>query len=103
MVPFGATDAGQLLGRPVWDVLDPSVHALVAPRLDALDRSGSVSPRFPIKTRTLAGEIREVEVSATATVFEGKPAIQAMMRDVTDERRNARAAHENEVRLVAIV
>lgn len=100
---FGATDVSQLLGRPVWDVLDPSIHALVAPRLDALDRNGSVSPRFPIKTRTLAGEIRDVEVSATATVFDSRPAIQAMMRDVTDERRNARAAHENEVRLGAIV
>ncbi|MFO0555987.1 MAG: PAS domain S-box protein [Polyangiaceae bacterium] len=100
---FGVSDVGQLLGRLVWDFLDPSIHALVAPRLDALDQSGTVGPRFPIKTRTLNGEVREVEVSAIASVYDGRPAIQAMMRDVTDERRNARAARENEVRLAAIV
>ena len=81
------TDVSQLLGRPCGTCSILHSRARGAARLDALDRNGSVSPRFPIKTRTLAGEIRDVEVSATATVFDSRPGDPG-----DDARRHRRAA-----------
>ena len=63
-----------------------------------------IPQRTLVRTRSLDGSPgREVEVSGVATTFGGRAAIQAVMRDVTEERRAERARADSEARLSAIV
>lgn len=42
---------------------------------------------FPTRLRTKAGEVRQVEVSATIALIDGEQALVAIVRDVTERRR----------------
>ena len=52
----------------------------------ALHQSGELHG-FPTRLRTKAGEVRQVEVSATIALIDGEQALVAIVRDVTERRR----------------
>lgn len=54
--------------------------------VSALHQSGELRG-FPTRLRTKAGDVRQVEVSATITLIDGEEALVAIVRDVTERRR----------------
>lgn len=74
--------------------LEPQFRGLAAARMRQTLSDGSVMPRTEMRIRTLKGAIKDIEAMASRAVFEGRPAVQAVWRDITERKR----AHERVVR-----
>jgi PAS domain S-box-containing protein len=80
---LGAGDAGALLGRPVLDFVHPSSRALVADRMRLLATGQRALPLERERLQRLDGSTFEAEVRAWSIVFEGRPAVQLALRELT--------------------
>ncbi len=89
----GATDASQLLGRSVISFVHPDSRPLVIERMKRISVEDSVLPMTEEKFLRLDGSVVDVEVKAIAIRIANKPAVQLIIRDIT-ERKQA----ENEIR-----
>ena len=84
---FGATDAGQLLGTPVFDRIHPDCHALVQARIGIL--LGERQPVPPRAERYLRmdGSVVDVEVTAAPYADDDEQGMQVIVRDITERKR----------------
>jgi diguanylate cyclase (GGDEF)-like protein/PAS domain S-box-containing protein len=87
MAVFGATVAQELLGKSWLDLVHPSAHHLVQAHLTSLAEQTGAAPMMDTKFIKLNGSEIDLEVHCRALVYDGQPAIQCYMRDVTE--RNA--------------
>ena len=83
---FRAADPAEFVGRPVLDFIHPDAREHVIERLRLLN-AGQEVPTIEEQLITLDGEVRDVEVKATPIRYEGAPAVQVIMRDITERRR----------------
>jgi diguanylate cyclase (GGDEF)-like protein/PAS domain S-box-containing protein len=94
-------DAGhpaELIGRSVYDFLDPADHANVRGRVEHVERHGrSVAPQVR-RLITLKGRTLLTEVAVEPVVWEGQPAVQAVVRDLSTRLRAEEALRESEER-----
>lgn len=90
---FGAETSQQLLGRSVFDVVHPDWHdeARERARLSQQDREPSSLAEF--KYLRMDGSAVEVEAVSTPILFEGKPAGQVLIRDITGRKQAEREIH----------
>jgi PAS domain S-box-containing protein len=95
---LGASDAGELLGRAPLEFVHPDFRSVVLERMEQASR-GVVVEVIEEKFLRLDGTTIDVEVAALPVVFEGRPATQVLVRDVTDRRRAERQIRESEARL----
>jgi diguanylate cyclase (GGDEF)-like protein/PAS domain S-box-containing protein len=88
----------QLIGRVLTDFLPPEFHDGTQQRLDRL--AGEISnPRVEIVLRRFDGSEVDVEVAAGNVTWKGQPAIQALLRDVSERKRNEIALRRSEASL----
>jgi PAS domain S-box-containing protein len=100
---WGATCREELLGRPILDLVHPDYREAARRRILDIQEFGSPSLLNETKHVRLDGETIDVEVAGMPFVFRGKPAIQAVLRDVTDRRRGREALRQTEERLRTVV
>ena len=98
---YGASDPDDIVGRSVLEFApndDPDVRSDMNDAIRAhqeLLRQGEESPSFEYKIRRLDGEHRIVEFYSVSISYEGRPAAQTVMRDVTQQRlQEARLRHK---------
>jgi len=100
---LGAPDPGALIGLDPFELIGEPFRAAIRARAERLLTSGGVGPPIEIEMRRLDGETVTVETTSAAIRDRGEPAIQIVMRDVTERRRAARALEEAEARWRALV
>jgi PAS domain S-box-containing protein len=100
---WGASCAEDLLDKPILEVVHPDYRESAFRRIREVYESGVSSLANEVKHLRLNGDVIDVEVAGMPFVFRGKPAIQAVIRDVTDRRRNREALRQTEERLRTVV
>ena len=95
---FGATSASDLVGKPMLKLIHPDFRKTVAGRLKVNAEPGGSTPMLEQKLLKLDGSVIDVEVQGVQVYFNGKPAIQAAMRDVTQRKAAEQALSESEFR-----
>jgi PAS domain S-box-containing protein len=92
---FGATKPDQLIGKNVIDFIHHDYRAVVKMRMQQLEQNQAV-PLLQEKFLRLDGTVVEVEVAAAAFVYQGKHAVQAVVRDISDRLAALRAMAKQE-------
>jgi len=98
---LGFDHESQALGKPFTQSIVPEERELVRERAERRQRGETVPSIYDIQFRRADGEIRTIQTSAVATTYQGKPAVMASMRDVT-ELKNAQQQLIQQERLRAL-
>lgn len=83
---FGATSAEELIGKPILDFVHPDQREIAAKRMEQTLRDGKPAPLQERKILQLNGKVVEAEVTGVAVTYQGKPAIQGVLRDITKRK-----------------
>lgn len=100
---FGAGAPEDILGKSIWGFLSPEYHAVVRERLQRSRDTGEPAPALEEKYIRLDGAEVVAEVSSVPITYEGKPATQVVMRDVTARVLAEQALRESELKFRSIV
>lgn len=98
---FGAGTAQELLAQPIRALVHPDFHDAVLARTKTMTRHGGSTPMVEERFLKLDGTPIDVEVQNTAIVYDGQPAIQVAMHDITERKRLGQALQEKNAELVS--
>lgn len=95
---FGAATLSQLQGRNVIELIHPDDRDIVRKRARMVQGGGGISPIRETSILQLDGTEVAAEATATSIEWQGRPAVQVIMRDIS-ERKRAEEALRNSERL----
>ena len=91
---FGAASAEQLVGKPLLDLLHPDYREIVRQRMRILYEDKKHVPGMVQKVLRLDGTVVDVESKAAPFTFEGRPAVQTVVRDISERIRAEEALRQ---------
>jgi len=83
---FGAASANELINRKVLDLTPQALREAVALRISRV-QEGVVLPLMQSQILRIDGRSVDVELTETSALYEGRPAVRAFIRDITDRKR----------------
>lgn len=86
---LGATKPEELIGKSRYDLMHPDYIDIVKQRVADV-REGKPVPLIIEKFIRLDGIVIDVEITSSPCEFEGKPAMQVAMHDITEYKRTER-------------
>lgn len=96
---MGTNDPSALLGKSAFDFLHPDDRSRVMERIMEAMKSGLPVPVMEEQLQLPGGKVLNIEVTGIPFVYHGKPAMQAVIRDITESRKAQNALLESEARL----
>jgi PAS domain S-box-containing protein len=84
---LGAQSPDELVGKPAMDLLHPDYREVVRERIRRSLAEGQPAPPLTEKFIRLDGTVIDVEVTAVPIIWEGRPAMQVVFRDITERKR----------------
>ena len=84
---LGANNTSDLLGKPFLDIIHPDYRDYIHQQIIAVMKENYAIPLTEQKFLRLDGSIVEVEVAALPIVFRKKPAMQIVVRDISEQRK----------------
>ncbi len=101
---FGAAPGAGLVGRSVLDLVVPEFRATVAERARQMLQSPDTAvPLIEEKFVRSDGTPFDVEVVATATLHEGRPAVMVVFRDITGRKQAETALRESQAKFRTVL
>ncbi|MBX3353807.1 MAG: PAS domain S-box protein [Phycisphaeraceae bacterium] len=95
---LGAATPDDLLGRDVLSFIHPDYHEIVRDRIRRLYENHEAVPLIQERFQHADGSWVPVEIAASPFTYEGRPAAQVVVRDVSERARAERALRESEHR-----
>ncbi|MCL5942132.1 MAG: PAS domain S-box protein [Actinobacteria bacterium] len=89
----------ELLGRRALDLVHPDWREVVMARMRRMAETGEPAPLLEEKLLRADGLAVEVEVQAVPFVYEGRPAVQVIVRDISARKEAERALRASEEQL----
>lgn len=83
---MGATNAEELIGLPLTQVVAPEFQAIVAERVRAALQNGLPLPLMEEEFVRLDGSRVKVEVASSPCSYHDQPAVQVFVRDITQRK-----------------
>ncbi|MFA4901340.1 MAG: PAS domain S-box protein [Desulfobaccales bacterium] len=99
---FGAVVRSDLVGQSVMDRFHPESRAAVQDRVKQIRAGATVGP-LEEKILRLDGEFVEVEGIGSAIMYQGRPAVQSILRDITERKRVREALRAANAKLQALI
>lgn len=84
---LGATTNEELIGTPLLDRIHPVNRQLVQQRIQQVQAEGQQASLAEIRMVRVDGQMIDVESIVVGIVYEGKPAVQILIRDITDRKQ----------------
>jgi len=84
---LGAQGPDELVGKSVMDLLHPDYREVVRERIQRSLATGQPAPPLTEKFIRLDGTVIDIEVTAVPIIWEGRPAMQVVFRDITERKR----------------
>jgi PAS domain S-box-containing protein len=84
---LGASDPSQLIGLPLLDIIHPDYREAVHQRVSAAMKDQKAMPSLEEKFIRFDGVVIDVAVTSLPIVYQGKPAIQVVARDITEQKK----------------
>ncbi|MBI4955729.1 MAG: PAS domain S-box protein [Myxococcales bacterium] len=84
---LGATAPQQLVGRAMFDIIDPRDHQMAAARMKQVVSGRTRTTIAPSTWRRLDGCPVHCEVAGSPVVYEGRPASQVVFVDMSERRQ----------------
>ena len=87
----------KLLEKPIISIVHPDSRASIAKKMELI-MDGESIPAFEDKLLKFNGEIIDVEIVALGTIYNGKPAGQVIVTDISERKRAEEALRESELK-----
>lgn len=100
---IGATKPEQLLGKPVLDFVHPDYHRLVKARIRKMIKDGKHVPPVEEKLIRLDGQIIDAEITSIPIIYNNKPSVQLICRDITERKQMEEALRQAETKYRSLV
>jgi len=84
---FRAQDIDALIGKPLMELVPPKNQGPLALRVEQVIEENCPALQTEERLKRLDGELFDAEISMMPTDFQGNPAIQTIIRDVTDRKQ----------------
>jgi PAS domain S-box-containing protein len=84
---IGATSPEQVIGKPLLSFVHPDYHKIVLDRTSDAMSNGSPLASLEEKLLRLDGRPIDVEVTSMLMIYDGKNAIQVIMRDISARKQ----------------
>ncbi len=91
---FGAASAAELRATPLIELVQAEDRPRIAEGLRGLLDAGAVAPQAEARLLRLDGRTLDAEISAAGVTFDGRPAVQVLIRDVSERRAVERMKDE---------
>lgn len=95
---LGAQKPEELLGKPVLDFVHPDYRDIVGERIQRSLKEWQPAPPLEEKLIRLDGTAIEAEVTAVPIMYEGRPAMQVVFRDISERKRMEQELRDSEER-----
>ncbi|HTC21862.1 MAG TPA: PAS domain S-box protein, partial [bacterium] len=86
----------ELVGRPCLDFIHSDFHSIIQARVGRIIGQGGANPLLKLKMLAKGGGPVQFESSSISIQFDGKPAVMAVLRDITLQNKMEQQAVLNE-------
>jgi PAS domain S-box-containing protein len=99
---LGAESPESVLGRSPFEIVEPAHHPMLRERMANVLAHPGPAGLAEMRWRRFDGSAVDVESSASAITWEGRPAVQVIFRDVTARKRDEAALAASEAKYRAL-
>ncbi|WP_196305235.1 bifunctional diguanylate cyclase/phosphodiesterase [Metabacillus sediminilitoris] len=93
----GASNKDELIGKSIIDFVPPDYKEIVVKRIQQM-KNGHKAKTMEQQIITPQGNIMDVEITGTSIMYEHKPGIQLIIREITEQKRISRELEEKRQR-----
>jgi diguanylate cyclase (GGDEF)-like protein/PAS domain S-box-containing protein/putative nucleotidyltransferase with HDIG domain len=95
---YGTDSEEDMVGRPFTDFVSPEHRELMVERASARQAGERIPAQYEFKALRKDGTDFDAEISVSRITYQGRPAVQGIVRDITERKRMEEALRESEAR-----
>jgi PAS domain S-box-containing protein len=100
---FGATEASEIEGKKVLDLVHPDYQKIVSERIQLSYEQRIQTPIIELKIVLLDGRSVDVEAMSTPIIYRGNPTTQLVLRDITERKKAEESLRYEREKLINIL